>query len=125
MAAEGSGPYSLDSLLARAPIPVEIVEMPEERFSANVEAAAYYVVAEAIANVGKYANASGATVRVSRSDTRATVTVADDGSHWSYVNETRRLPADPEPAFQATTMAWTMPAASRAFAIEAFDRAGR
>src|SRR4051812_29115152 len=74
----GLGP-ALDSLLARAPIPVEIVEMPEERLVPTVEAAAYYVVAEAIANVGKYAHASGATVGVSRSDTRATVTVSDDG----------------------------------------------
>jgi signal transduction histidine kinase len=74
----GLGP-ALDSLLARAPVPVEIVEMPEERLAPTVEAAAYYVVAEAIANVGKYANASGATVRVSRTGTRATVTVADDG----------------------------------------------
>jgi signal transduction histidine kinase len=74
----GLGP-ALDSLFARAPIPVEIVEMPEERLAPTVEAAAYYVVAEAIANVGKYAHASGATVEVSRSSTRATVTVSDDG----------------------------------------------
>jgi signal transduction histidine kinase len=74
----GLGP-ALGSLLARAPIPVEIVEMPEERFAPTVEAAAYYVVAEAIANVGKYAHASGATVGVSRSDLSATVTVSDDG----------------------------------------------
>ena len=74
----GLGP-ALDSLLARAPIPVEIVEMPEERLAATVEAAAYYVVAEAITNVGKYARASGATVGVSRSDTRVTVTISDDG----------------------------------------------
>jgi signal transduction histidine kinase len=74
----GLGP-ALDSLLARAPIPVEIVEMPDERLAPTVEAAAYYVVAEAIANVGKYAHASVATVGVSRSETRATVTVSDDG----------------------------------------------
>jgi signal transduction histidine kinase len=74
----GLGP-ALGSLLARAPIAVEIVEMPEERLAPSVEAAAYYVVAEAIANVGKYAQASVATVGVSRSDTRATVTVSDDG----------------------------------------------
>src|SRR3954451_12443171 len=75
----GLGP-ALHSLLARAPVPVEIVEMPAERLAPTVEAAAYYVVAEAIANVGKYARASGATVGVSRSDTRATVIVSDDGA---------------------------------------------
>jgi signal transduction histidine kinase len=74
----GLGP-ALDSLLARAPVPVEIVELPEERLAATVEAAAYYVVAEAITNVGKYAGASGATVSVRRSETHATVTISDDG----------------------------------------------
>ena len=44
-----------------------------------VEAAAYYVVAEAITNVAKYANASSVTVSVSRSNGRATVVVSDDG----------------------------------------------
>ena len=74
----GSGP-ALESLAIRAPVPVEITELPEERLSGPVEAAAYYVVAEAITNVAKYAQASHATVSVRRSNGRATVTVADDG----------------------------------------------
>jgi signal transduction histidine kinase len=74
----GLGP-ALDALLARAPVPVEIVELPERRLTEPVEAAAYYVVAEAIANVGKYARASSATVSIARSNGRATVTVSDDG----------------------------------------------
>ena len=74
----GLGP-ALNALLARAPVPVEIQEMPEQRLTPTVEAAAYYVVAEAITNVGKYAQASGATVGVSRSNGFALVTVADDG----------------------------------------------
>ncbi len=37
----GLGP-ALDALLARAPIPIEIVELPGERLTATVEAAAYY-----------------------------------------------------------------------------------
>jgi two-component sensor histidine kinase len=45
----------------------------------SIEVAAYYVVAEAITNVGKYAHASSATVSISRSDGAATVSVADDG----------------------------------------------
>ena len=53
--------------------------MPEERLTAPIEAAAYYVVAEAVTNVGKYAHASGATVGVTRSNGCATVTVSDDG----------------------------------------------
>ncbi|MBD0283119.1 MAG: MASE1 domain-containing protein [Thermoleophilaceae bacterium] len=74
----GLGP-ALDALLARAHVPVEIVELPEERLTAPVEAAAYYVVAEAITNVAKYARASHATVRIRRSDGCARVMVSDDG----------------------------------------------
>ena len=74
----GLGP-ALDSLLARAPLPIEITEMPEGRLTAQVEAAAYYVVAEAITNVGKYARASSARVSISRANGTATVSVSDDG----------------------------------------------
>ena len=47
--------------------------------AAPVEAAVYYVVAESITNVAKYAHASSATVSVARSNGAATVTVSDDG----------------------------------------------
>ena len=50
-----------------------------ERLAGPVEAAAYYVVAEAITNVAKYARASHVTVSVRRSSGRATLTVSDDG----------------------------------------------
>jgi signal transduction histidine kinase len=74
----GLGP-ALEGLLARAPLPVEITEMPQERLAAPVEAAAYYVVAEAITNVAKYARASNVTVSISRSNGHARVVVSDDG----------------------------------------------
>src|SRR3954453_3601304 len=74
----GLGP-ALHSLLARAAVPVEIVGLPEQRLPPTVEAAAYYVVAEAVTNVGKYAQASVATVDVQRRNSHATVTVCDDG----------------------------------------------
>jgi signal transduction histidine kinase len=74
----GLGP-AIESLAIRAPVPVEIAELPDERLAGPVEAAAYYVVAEAITNVAKYAQASHATVSVRRSNGRATVTVEDDG----------------------------------------------
>jgi signal transduction histidine kinase len=45
----------------------------------SVEAAAYFVVAEAITNVAKYANASHATVSVQRQNGTVVVEVADDG----------------------------------------------
>src|SRR3954463_8299180 len=63
----GLGP-ALHSLLARAPVPVEIVGLPEQRLPPTVEAAVYYVVAEAVTNVGKYAQASGGTGGVERAN---------------------------------------------------------
>jgi signal transduction histidine kinase len=74
----GLGP-ALQVLVARAPVPVELAELPEDRLSAPVEAAAYYVVAEAITNIAKYAQASRATVSIRQSDGRLIVTVSDDG----------------------------------------------
>jgi signal transduction histidine kinase len=74
----GLGP-ALQALVKRAPVPVEITELPEQRLAGPVEAAAYYVVAEAITNVAKYARASSVTVTVRRSNGRATLTVSDDG----------------------------------------------
>ena len=41
--------------------------------------AAYFVVAESLTNVAKYAHASRATVRVERANGRIVVAVADDG----------------------------------------------
>jgi signal transduction histidine kinase len=75
---QGLGP-ALDALVTRAPVPVEIEALPGERLTAPVEAAAYYVVAEAITNVAKYAHASHATVTIRQTNGRVTVTVSDDG----------------------------------------------
>jgi signal transduction histidine kinase len=74
----GLGP-ALDALASRAPVPVELTAVPDERLEPRVEAAMYYVVAESITNVAKYAHASGATVSIDRSNGAATVIVADDG----------------------------------------------
>jgi signal transduction histidine kinase len=70
---------ALRSLAARSPVPVTLEADAGERLPAPVEAAAYFVVSEALANVAKYAQASGATVRVHRDDGVAVVEVADDG----------------------------------------------
>jgi signal transduction histidine kinase len=70
---------ALDALVARAPLPVKITTAPGDRLAAPVEAAMYYVVAESITNVAKYAHATSATVSIGRSNGAATVTVSDDG----------------------------------------------
>jgi signal transduction histidine kinase len=70
---------ALETLASRAPVPVELADLPEERLPEAVELAAYFVVAEALTNVAKYANATHATVEVARENGRLVVEVADDG----------------------------------------------
>jgi signal transduction histidine kinase len=70
---------ALHTLVERAPLPVELTRLPEGRLPEPIEAAFYYLVAEGITNVAKYAHATHATVAVERSDGLATVVVSDDG----------------------------------------------
>ncbi len=70
---------ALETLARRAPVPVELGELPSERFPEAVELAAYFVVAEALTNVAKYSGASQAAVQVARENGRVIVAVEDDG----------------------------------------------
>jgi PAS domain S-box-containing protein len=71
---------AVESLASRVPVPVEIVEIPSERLDGPVEAAAYYLIAEALTNVARYANATSAQVRVTQAgDDAVVVEVSDDG----------------------------------------------
>ena len=69
---------AVEALVGRCGVPVE-TEIVEERLPPPVEAAAYYVVSEALTNVAKYAQASSAAVRVRADDGLVSVEVADDG----------------------------------------------
>jgi signal transduction histidine kinase len=71
--------YALTTLAERAPVEVVLDVRLDERPPPPIEAAAYYVVAEALANVAKYAHATTATVSVSTNGERLRVDVADDG----------------------------------------------
>jgi PAS domain S-box-containing protein len=75
----GLGP-ALESLVVRSPFPVE-VDVPDDRVAPAIEAAAYYVAAEALANVAKYAHAASARVRIAEDDERGEIVieVVDDG----------------------------------------------
>jgi len=75
---QGLGP-ALEALAARTPIPVDLTLMPDERLPASVEAAAYFVVAESLTNVAKYAHAGRASVSIARDDGFAVVEVRDNG----------------------------------------------
>ena len=70
---------ALEALAERASLPVELTRVPEDRLPDSIEAAIYYLVAEAITNVAKYAQATQASVAVERSNGIATVVVSDDG----------------------------------------------
>jgi signal transduction histidine kinase len=70
---------ALESLASRAPVPVELESALEERLPIAVETAAYFVVAEALTNVAKYAEATHARVEVRRENGCAVVDVRDDG----------------------------------------------
>lgn len=69
---------AVESLTGPLPLVVTL-EIPERRWPAAVEAAAYYTIAEALTNVVKHAGASAATVRVADDGGELVVTVTDDG----------------------------------------------
>jgi PAS domain S-box-containing protein len=70
---------AVEMLAGRSPVPVEIAEVPAERLPEPVEAAAYYLIAEALTNVAKYAQASAVRVRVTAAGERVVVELSDDG----------------------------------------------
>jgi PAS domain S-box-containing protein len=70
---------AIEMLAGRSSIPVDIAATLDERLPPLVEAAAYYIVAEALTNASKHAHASRVRVLVRRSDGTALVEVSDDG----------------------------------------------
>jgi signal transduction histidine kinase len=78
LADHGLGP-AVETLAGRSPVPVEVSIATGERLPEPVEAAAYFVVAEALTNVAKYAGAEHASVRVARDNGSAVIEVSDDG----------------------------------------------
>jgi signal transduction histidine kinase len=70
---------ALESLAAHATVPVRLTVELDGRIAEPVEVAAYYVVSESLANIGKHARATSATVDVRRDDHQIVVEVVDDG----------------------------------------------
>ena len=66
------------ALTARAPLPVTF-SVPDVRLAPSVEAACYFVTAEALTNVTKHAAASEAHVEVAVDERQVVVCVTDDG----------------------------------------------
>jgi signal transduction histidine kinase len=76
--AHGLG-VALESLAARALVPVRLTVALGDRLPEGLEVAAYYLVCESLANIGKHAQATSATIEIVRLDGTVVVEVADDG----------------------------------------------
>jgi signal transduction histidine kinase len=70
---------AVEEIADRAPVPVHI-DIPDQRYPAVVEVAAYFIAAEALTNVAKYANASAARVTAAASGDALVLTIEDDGA---------------------------------------------
>ena len=70
---------ALRSIALRSATPIQLLELPASRTNPTVEATAYFVVSEAIANARKYAAPTAVQVRVGLSGSMLHVEVADDG----------------------------------------------
>jgi PAS domain S-box-containing protein len=70
---------ALEALASRGAVPVELDVELEGRPPAPLEAAAYFIAAEALTNVARYAQASKACIRVAREGGRLVIEVSDDG----------------------------------------------
>lgn len=68
----------IDALVSRLDVPVD-VDVLTERLPGDIEASAYFIVAEALTNVVKHAQATRATVRATLDDGVLTLEVNDDG----------------------------------------------
>ena len=75
----GLGP-AIESLATRSPIPVDAqIDVGAERLAPAIEAAAYFVVSEALTNVVRYARAEYADVQIRRVADELVIEVRDNG----------------------------------------------
>jgi signal transduction histidine kinase len=70
---------ALEQLAARAPVPVQLTVAIDGRLPESIEVAVYYVVSESLANIGKHAQATSASIEVAVTDGEVTLDVIDDG----------------------------------------------
>jgi signal transduction histidine kinase len=71
---------AIQALAERSPVATTIIAAPDGRFPAAIEATAYFVVSEALANVAKHAMARSAEVTIRKQPGRLAVQVSDDGA---------------------------------------------
>jgi signal transduction histidine kinase len=71
---------AIQALAERSPVPTTIIAVPNRRFPAAIEATAYFVAGEALANVAKHAMATAAEVTIRQRPGGLIVQVSDDGA---------------------------------------------
>jgi PAS domain S-box-containing protein len=98
------------TLADRTSLPV-VVEIADERYPDSVESAAYFVAAEALTNVAKYAQASTARVTTTRTASHLVLTVDDDGIGGAQPGADGGLAglADRLAAVDGTLTVWSQP----------------
>jgi signal transduction histidine kinase len=70
---------ALEALATRAPVPVDVTGVPEQPLPRPIEAAVYFVTAEALTNIAKYAHAEAASVNLAVDDDSVLLQITDDG----------------------------------------------
>jgi signal transduction histidine kinase len=70
---------AVESLAARASVPVRLTVALEDRLPEQLEVAAYYLVSESLANIGKHAQATSASIDIARVNGHVVVEILDDG----------------------------------------------
>jgi signal transduction histidine kinase len=71
--------HAIRAIAARSDLPVHVGSLPAGRFDATAELTAYFVVAEAVANVQKHAQASRVLIHGSAWPGHLSIAIADDG----------------------------------------------
>lgn len=73
------------ALAERSPVRVTVAAVPNGRYPTSAEVTAYFLVAEALANVSKHAPDAGATVTIRECDSTLDIQIADDGPGGAVV----------------------------------------
>jgi len=77
---------AVKTLAGRAPFPVEVSVDAGSRLPQPIEAAVYFVVAEALTNAARHAEASSAEIRILADGNDVAVAVSDDGRGGAELN---------------------------------------
>ena len=100
--------------MSRLDFPVDL-DVSRERLPADIEASAYFIVAEALTNVVKHARATRAIVRATLDDGVLTLEVSDDGvggqsssatASWASPTASTRLVVGCESKARTATERW-------------------